>query len=256
VNSPEDRPTELAVVADNEETEVLSFGPVDQYICQADAFGAAVRSTRPAPTPLDDAIADMTVIDAVFASAASGGWCAVCRIRSAVRQHCGGVGGDRDIVGLGETAHPDRTDGDAVDLDRHTTSPSGVSEITEVRHRELFGAGSVTNGARWLALAGGGIGLVDRVVDRWEWATVGAHERDQFAVCIDDRNSSAEPLSVEFELGCGQHSLGIEVCEVGHRPSVTIGSWTLRHSSALTPPHASGWNNEIEETDFSCLSSV
>jgi len=78
VNSPEDRPTELTVVADNEETEVLSFGPVDQHICQADAFGAAVRSTRPAPTPLDDAIADMTIIDAVFASAASGGWCAVC----------------------------------------------------------------------------------------------------------------------------------------------------------------------------------
>jgi len=78
VNSPKDRPTELTVVADNEETEVLSFGPVDQYICQADAFGAAVRSTRPAPTPLDDAIANMTVIDAVFASAASGGWCAVC----------------------------------------------------------------------------------------------------------------------------------------------------------------------------------
>ena len=77
VNSPNDRPTELTVVADNEETEVLSFGPVDQYICQADAFGAAVRSTRPAPTPLADAIANMTVIDAVFASAASGGWCAV-----------------------------------------------------------------------------------------------------------------------------------------------------------------------------------
>lgn|GEM_PF-2499036 len=55
-----------------------SFGPVDQYSCQADAFGAAIRSTRPAPTPLSDAIANMTVIDAVFASAASGGWCAVC----------------------------------------------------------------------------------------------------------------------------------------------------------------------------------
>ncbi len=77
VNSPKDRPTKLTVVEDNRETEVLSFGPVDQFSCQADAFGAAIRSTQPAATPLNDAIANMTVVDAVFASAASGGWCAV-----------------------------------------------------------------------------------------------------------------------------------------------------------------------------------
>ena len=55
----------------------LSFGPVDQYACQADAFRSAIRSGQPAPTPLDDAIANMAVIDAVFASAASDAWCAV-----------------------------------------------------------------------------------------------------------------------------------------------------------------------------------
>jgi predicted dehydrogenase len=77
VNSPTDRPTKLTVVTDDGDTDVLAFGPVDQYGCQADAFGAAIRSGQPAPTPLQDAIANMTVIDAVFASAASDGWKAV-----------------------------------------------------------------------------------------------------------------------------------------------------------------------------------
>ena len=77
MNSPKDRPTILTVVTNDGGTEVLSFGPVDQYGGQADAFGAAIRSAQPAPTPLDDAIANMTVIDAVFASAASDGWYAV-----------------------------------------------------------------------------------------------------------------------------------------------------------------------------------
>lgn len=77
VNSPKDRPTKLTVFADDQETETLWFGPVDQYGCQADAFGAAIRSTHPAPTPLTDAIANMTVVDAVFASAASDGWSVV-----------------------------------------------------------------------------------------------------------------------------------------------------------------------------------
>ena len=74
VNSPKDRPTKLTVVTDDDGSEVLAFGPVDQYGCQADAFGAAIRSAQPAPTPLDDAIANMAVIDAVFASAESDRW--------------------------------------------------------------------------------------------------------------------------------------------------------------------------------------
>lgn len=74
VNSPKDRPTEITVVADDGPTEVLEFGPVDQYGAQADAFGAAVRAGSAAPTPLTDAIANMAVIDAVFASADSGTW--------------------------------------------------------------------------------------------------------------------------------------------------------------------------------------
>jgi predicted dehydrogenase len=74
VNSPKDRPTDLVVDNDADGTETLSFGPVDQYGGQADAFAAAIRSGHPAPTPLSDAIANMTVIDALFASAESDGW--------------------------------------------------------------------------------------------------------------------------------------------------------------------------------------
>jgi predicted dehydrogenase len=77
VNSPKDRPTELTIVTDDGGTEILSFGPVDQYACQADAFRTAIRAGQPAPTPLDDALANMAVIDAVFASTVSDSWCAV-----------------------------------------------------------------------------------------------------------------------------------------------------------------------------------
>ncbi len=73
VNSPKDRPTEVIVDTDAG-TETLSFGPVDQYASQADAFGTAIRSGGSAPTPLDDALANMAVIDALFASADAGGW--------------------------------------------------------------------------------------------------------------------------------------------------------------------------------------
>lgn len=73
VNSPKDRPTVVSVTtADGVDRQ--EFGPVDQYAEQADAFARAVRSGAAAPTPLSDAIANMKVIDALFASAASGGW--------------------------------------------------------------------------------------------------------------------------------------------------------------------------------------
>lgn len=74
VNSPKDRPVAVTVATSDGETERQEFGPVDQYAEQADAFARAVRRGAPAPTPLVDAIANMRVIDAVFASAESGTW--------------------------------------------------------------------------------------------------------------------------------------------------------------------------------------
>jgi predicted dehydrogenase len=53
---------------------VEDFGPVDQYAIQGDAFSRAVLGEGEVPVSLESAIANMKVIDALFASAASGRW--------------------------------------------------------------------------------------------------------------------------------------------------------------------------------------
>jgi len=53
---------------------------VDQYLLEFNAFAAAVEEKRTeAPTPVADAIANMAVLDALFASAKSGTWEEVVR---------------------------------------------------------------------------------------------------------------------------------------------------------------------------------
>lgn len=52
-----------------EDLRELSFGPADQYSLMAEAFADAVLHGDPSPVALDDAIANMAVIDALFASA-------------------------------------------------------------------------------------------------------------------------------------------------------------------------------------------
>lgn len=49
----------------------------DQYTEQAEAFALAVLGEKPLPWGIDDAIASMKVIDAVFASEKTGGWTTV-----------------------------------------------------------------------------------------------------------------------------------------------------------------------------------
>ncbi|MDP9339530.1 MAG: Gfo/Idh/MocA family oxidoreductase [Acidobacteriota bacterium] len=46
----------------------------DQYTIQGDAFSKAIREDKNVPVPLEDAIANMEVIDAIFRSAESGKW--------------------------------------------------------------------------------------------------------------------------------------------------------------------------------------
>jgi predicted dehydrogenase len=46
----------------------------DQYTTQGDLFARAVLDDTPVPTPLDDAVANMRVIDATFESARQGRW--------------------------------------------------------------------------------------------------------------------------------------------------------------------------------------
>jgi predicted dehydrogenase len=51
------------------ETEIA-----DQYLLEFDAFAQAVIEKTEVPTPVSDAVANMAVLDAVFAAAASGKW--------------------------------------------------------------------------------------------------------------------------------------------------------------------------------------
>jgi predicted dehydrogenase len=51
------------------ETEIA-----DQYLLEFDAFAEAIINKTAAPVPISDGIANMAVLDALFASAASGNW--------------------------------------------------------------------------------------------------------------------------------------------------------------------------------------
>jgi predicted dehydrogenase len=53
---------------------VEEFPGCDQYTLEGDAFARAVLDKTPPPVPLEDALANMLAIDAVFRSAESGKW--------------------------------------------------------------------------------------------------------------------------------------------------------------------------------------
>lgn len=76
-NAPNDQPTQ--VVVENSGTtrsgaEVIEFPICDQYEIQGSLFSQAIRQNREQPIPLEDAIHNMAVIDAVFRSATTGNW--------------------------------------------------------------------------------------------------------------------------------------------------------------------------------------
>jgi predicted dehydrogenase len=77
-NAPPDRPTRIFVDDGSDifgaGVEVLEFAPCDQYTIQGDLFSRALREGTAQPIPLEDAVRNMAVIDAVFRSAESGGW--------------------------------------------------------------------------------------------------------------------------------------------------------------------------------------
>ncbi len=77
-NAPNDRPTRILVddgsAPAGRNAEAIEFAPCDQYTIQGDLFSRAVRENTPQPIPLEDAVANMAVIDAVFRSAESGRW--------------------------------------------------------------------------------------------------------------------------------------------------------------------------------------
>ena len=76
-NIPPDRPTRIFVTAGGEPpvapaTETITFETADPYTVQAERFAAAILDGLPTPTPPEDAVANMRVIDRVFAAAAGG----------------------------------------------------------------------------------------------------------------------------------------------------------------------------------------
>jgi len=72
-NAPPDRPCKIWHQC-GDRIEEITFDICDQYTIQADLFSLAVINDAPAPTPLEDAVANMKVIDAVFESGKIGKW--------------------------------------------------------------------------------------------------------------------------------------------------------------------------------------
>jgi predicted dehydrogenase len=70
-NAPPDRPCRIWY-QHGEKLDEIEFGICDQYTIQGDLFSQAVLNDTPVPTPLEDAVANMKVIEAVFASGRSG----------------------------------------------------------------------------------------------------------------------------------------------------------------------------------------
>ena len=54
--------------------EIKEFPVCDQYEIQGELFSQAILQNMPQPIPLEDAVENMAVIDAIFRSAESGRW--------------------------------------------------------------------------------------------------------------------------------------------------------------------------------------
>jgi predicted dehydrogenase len=65
-NAPNDRPTQIMI-----DDEVIEIPVCDQYEIQGTLFSQAIRENSEQPIPLEDAINNMAVIDAVFSSCKS-----------------------------------------------------------------------------------------------------------------------------------------------------------------------------------------
>jgi predicted dehydrogenase len=77
-NAPKDRPTRLFI---DDGSDVFgggvtteTFPVLDQYTLQGDAFSKAVLEDGEVPVPLEDAIGNMAVIEAIFRSAETSQW--------------------------------------------------------------------------------------------------------------------------------------------------------------------------------------
>ncbi len=80
-NAPADRPTRIfihdGVDLGGNNPEVKEFAICDQYTIQGDLFSRAILENNEQAIPLEDAVKNMAVIDAIFRSASSARWEAI-----------------------------------------------------------------------------------------------------------------------------------------------------------------------------------
>ena len=80
-NAPKDRPTKIFIDdggdVSGKNIGIEEFPICDQYTLQGDAFSRAVLDGTQIPVPLEEAISNMRVIEAVFRSAKAGTWEAI-----------------------------------------------------------------------------------------------------------------------------------------------------------------------------------
>ncbi len=72
-NAPPDQPCRMWYQT-GDQTEEISFPICDQYTIQGDLFSKAILNDTDVPTPLEDAVANMKVIDALVESAKIRSW--------------------------------------------------------------------------------------------------------------------------------------------------------------------------------------
>ncbi|HUY88472.1 MAG TPA: Gfo/Idh/MocA family oxidoreductase [Pirellulales bacterium] len=72
-NAPPDRPSKLSLQT-AAGVEEIKFDVCNQYTIQGEVFAAAVRNDSPVATPIEDAVANMKVIEAAVRSGENGRW--------------------------------------------------------------------------------------------------------------------------------------------------------------------------------------
>jgi predicted dehydrogenase len=72
-NAPPDKPTKLWLTT-SEGTKEFQFDICDQYAIQVDLFSNAILNNTEVPTPFQDAVNNMKVIEAAFKSEETKGW--------------------------------------------------------------------------------------------------------------------------------------------------------------------------------------
>jgi predicted dehydrogenase len=72
-NAPPDKKCQM-FIQQNKDVEKIVFDICDQYTIQCDLFSQAILNNTKVPTPIEDAAANMKVIDAIFESAKNNLW--------------------------------------------------------------------------------------------------------------------------------------------------------------------------------------